>query len=70
MIFGAIILGEAVFGSPSQSEVSSDPVFTNVTVYDTTGKVTYDWRSNVRVVYQPSYVEIVSPDRSWVILSK
>jgi hypothetical protein len=70
MIFGAIILGECVFGSPSESSVDADPVFVNVIVNDRTGKVTYNWRSNVRVVYEPSYIDVVSPERSWVILSK
>ena len=70
MIFGATILGEAVFGSPSESSTVADPVFVNATVYDQTGKITYNWRSSVRVVYEPSYVDVVSPEKSWVILSK
>ena len=70
MIFGAIIFGESVFGSPSESSTDPDPVFVNVIVHDQTGRITYNWRSNVRVVYEPSYIDVVSPVKSWVILSK
>lgn len=71
MIFGAIILGEAVFGSPPESSaITPDPLFVNAIVYDQTGRITYAWRSNVRTVYKPSCVDVASPERSWVALSK
>lgn len=71
MIFGHIILGEAIFGSPAGSgSIDPDGPIVNVIVHDQTGKITYSLKSLVRVVYEPSYVDVVSPERSWVTILK
>lgn len=66
MILGDIILGEAIFGSPSEGAVSSDPVFVNVIINDRTNRITYLYESDVRTDFTPGDIAVKSPQRSWV----
>lgn len=69
-MYGELTYGELIYGGNAASPTSVDAPIVNVIIHDATGKITYLHRSGVRVVNEVPYVEVISPVRSWVTISK
>ncbi len=71
-MFGDAIFGDLIFGGGSLLTGDQDPdgPIVNVIIHDATGKITTLHSSGVRVLNENSYVNILSPNRSWVKILK
>lgn len=72
-MFGDAIYGDLIFGGGSLFSGDQDPdgPIVNVIIHDATNRVSYRYASGVRVLNDPDpYVEVLSPDRSWVKILK
>ena len=65
-MFGDLLFGELFFGGSAASPGDTDTPIVNAIIHDATGRITYIHRSEVRVVNEIAYVEVLSPVRSWV----
>lgn len=67
-MFGDAIFGDLIFGGGSLLTADQDPdgPIVNVIIHDATGHITELHASRVKVLNEPSYVNIFSPARSWV----
>lgn len=67
-MFGDAIFGDLIFGGGSLLTGDQDPdsPIVIVIIHDPSGRITELHTSRVKVLNELSYVDILSPSRSWV----